>query len=133
MRQCPLKYKECPLKRPWSGKVVLSFEINAAKATNGQKNGSAEETIRALPDLISCIVTTSRSSLCEFIPDCLSNNWSLGTVETKLVAGEEKCSSGRIWYCSGCRGVEKLSGETQKCHLVGFHQVCYRGVLMSYL
>ena len=34
-------------------------------------------------------------------------------------AGEEKCSSGRIWYCSECRGVEKLSGETQKCHRVG--------------
>ena len=44
----------------------------------------------------------------------------MGTGETKLVAGEEKCSSGEIWYCSGCRGVEKLSGETQKCHRVGF-------------
>ena len=41
---------------------------------------------------------------------------------------EEKCSSDRIWCCSGCRGVEKLSGETQKCHRVGFHPVCYRGV-----
>ena len=24
--------------------------------------------------------------------------------------------------------MEKLSGETQKCHRVGFHRVCYRGV-----
>ena len=44
MRQCPLKYKECPLKRPLSGRVVRSFEIQVAKATNGQKNGSAEES-----------------------------------------------------------------------------------------
>ena len=73
----------------------------------------------------------SRLCLCEFTPDCLSNQWSLGTGETKLVAGEEKCSSGRIWYCSGCRGVDKLSGETQKCHRVGFHRVCYRGVFRS--
>ena len=56
-------------------------------------------------------------------------HWSLGSGETKLVAGEEKCSSGQIWYCSGFREVEKLSGETQKCHRVGFHWVCYRGVL----
>ena len=122
MRQCPLKYKECLLKRPLSGKVVRSFEIQVAKATNGQKNSSVEETIRALPDLTSWIVTTSRSSLCKFTPDCLSNQWSLGTGETKLVAGEEKCSSGLILYCSGCRGVEKLFGETQKCHRVGFHR-----------
>ena len=86
MRQCPLKYKECPLRCPLSGKVLCSFEIQAAKATNGQKNGSVAETIRALPDLTSCIVTKSRSSLCEFIPNCLSNNWSLGTGEAKLVA-----------------------------------------------
>ena len=44
MRQCPLKYKECPLKRPLSGRVVRSFEIQVAKTTNGQKNGSAEES-----------------------------------------------------------------------------------------
>ena len=25
-------------------------------------------------------------------------------------------------------GVEKLFGETQKCHRVGFHRVCYKGV-----
>ena len=43
MRQCPLKYKECPLKRPLFGRVVRSLEIQAAKATNGQKNGSVEE------------------------------------------------------------------------------------------
>ena len=65
------------------------------------------------PDLTSRILTIPMLSLCEFTPDCLSNQWSLGTGETKLVAGEEKCSSGRIWYCSGPRGVEKLSGETQ--------------------
>ena len=44
MRQCPLKYKECPLKRPLSGKVVRSFEIQVAKGTNGQKSGSGEES-----------------------------------------------------------------------------------------
>ena len=27
-----------------SGRVVCSFEIQVAKATNGQKNGSAEES-----------------------------------------------------------------------------------------
>ena len=32
--------------------------------------------------------------MCEFTPNCLSIQWSLGTVETKLVAGEEKCSFG---------------------------------------
>ena len=47
MRQCPLKYKECPLKRPLSGRVVRSFEIQVAKTTNGQKNGSAEESTQA--------------------------------------------------------------------------------------
>ena len=44
MRQCPLKHKECPLKRPLVGRVVCSLEIQVAKATNGQKNGSAEES-----------------------------------------------------------------------------------------
>ena len=71
-----------------------------------------------------------RLSLCKFTPDCLSNQLLLGTGETKLVAGEEKCSSGQVWYCSGYRGEEMFSGETQKCHLVGFHWVRYRG--MSY-
>ena len=46
MGHCPLKYKECPLKRPLSGRVVRSFEIQVAKTTNGQKNGSAEESRR---------------------------------------------------------------------------------------
>ena len=46
MRQCPLKYKECPLKRPLSGRVFRSFQIQVAKATNGQKNGSAEESMQ---------------------------------------------------------------------------------------
>ena len=50
---CPLKYKECFPKRPLSGKVVRSFEIQVEKATNGQKNSSAEETVSALPDLTS--------------------------------------------------------------------------------
>ena len=45
MRQCPLKYKGCPLKRPLSGRAIRSFEIRAAKATNRQKNGSAEDSI----------------------------------------------------------------------------------------
>ena len=44
MRQCPLKHKECPLKRPLVGRVVRSFGIQVAKATNGQTNGSAEES-----------------------------------------------------------------------------------------
>ena len=44
MRQCPLKYTECPLKRPLSGRIFRSFEIQVAKATNGQKNGFAEES-----------------------------------------------------------------------------------------
>ena len=39
-----MEYKECPLKRPLSGRVVRSFEIQEAKATNGRKNGSAEES-----------------------------------------------------------------------------------------
>ena len=37
MRQCPLKYKECPLKRPLSGRVVRSIEIQVAKATNEKR------------------------------------------------------------------------------------------------
>ena len=44
MRQCPLKHKECPLKRQFVGRVVRSLEIQVAKATNRQKNGSAEES-----------------------------------------------------------------------------------------
>ena len=44
MRQCPLKYKECPLKHPLSGRVVHLFEIQVPEATNGQKNGPAEES-----------------------------------------------------------------------------------------
>ena len=114
-----MSYRECPRKRPLSGRVVRSFEIQVAK----------EESMLASPDLTSWILTISRLYLCEFTPDCLSNQWSLGTGETKLVAGKAKCSSGWIWYCSGCRGVEKLSEETQKCHRVGFHRVYYRGVL----
>ena len=46
MRQCPLKYKECPLKRALSGRVVRSFEIQVAKATNEQKNDSVEESTK---------------------------------------------------------------------------------------
>ena len=46
MTQCPLKYKECPPKRPLSGRVVRSFETEVAKATDGQKNGSAEESMQ---------------------------------------------------------------------------------------
>ena len=34
MRQCPLKHKECPLKRQLVGRVVRSLEIQVAKATN---------------------------------------------------------------------------------------------------
>ena len=68
-------------------------------------------------------------SRCEFTPNCLPKQLSLDTEETSLVAGEVKCSPGRIWSISGCRGVEKLLGETQKCHReglhrVGFHRVC---------
>ena len=59
----------------------------------------------------------------------------------KVVRGDTKMSSGRvspsgrIWYCSGCLGLGKFFGETQKCHRVGFHRVCYRGVFCfnSYL
>ena len=40
MRQCHLKYKECPLKC----QLVDSLEIQVAKATNRQKNGSAKES-----------------------------------------------------------------------------------------
>ena len=39
MRQCPLKYKECPLKRSLSGRVVHSFEIQVAKAKEGLCGG----------------------------------------------------------------------------------------------
>ena len=45
MRQCPLKHKECPLKRQLVGRVVRSLEIQVAKATNREKNGSVEESI----------------------------------------------------------------------------------------
>ena len=45
MRPCPLKHKECPLKRQLVGRVVRSLEIQVAKATSRQKNGSAEESI----------------------------------------------------------------------------------------
>ena len=44
MRQCPLKHKECRLKRQLVGRVVRSLEIQVTKATNRQKNGSAEES-----------------------------------------------------------------------------------------
>ena len=46
MRQFPLKHKECPLKRQLIGRVVRSLDIQVAKATNRQKNGSAEESIQ---------------------------------------------------------------------------------------
>ena len=49
MRKCPLKYKECPLKRPLCDRIVHSFEIQVAKATNKQKNDSAEESNDAMP------------------------------------------------------------------------------------
>ena len=75
-----------------------NYHFEVAKATNRQKNGSAMESMLAPPDLTSWSLTISRLSLCEFTPDCLSNQWSLGTGEAKLVAGEEKCLSGRIWY-----------------------------------
>ena len=39
-----LKHKECPLKRQLVGRVVRSLEIQVAKATNRQKNGSVEES-----------------------------------------------------------------------------------------
>ena len=42
MRQCPLKHKECPLKRQLVGRVICSLEIQVAKATNRQKNDSVE-------------------------------------------------------------------------------------------
>ena len=51
MRQCSLKHKECPLKRQLVGRVIHSLEIQVAKATNRQKNGSAEES--SSPLLIS--------------------------------------------------------------------------------
>ena len=46
MRQCPLKHKECPLKYQLVGRVVRSLEIQVAKATNRQKNGSVEESTK---------------------------------------------------------------------------------------
>ena len=48
MRQCPLKHKEYPLKRQLVSTVVLSLEIQVEKATNRQKNGSAEESTSLL-------------------------------------------------------------------------------------
>ena len=46
LRQCPLKHKGCLLKRPSSGRVVPSFQIQLPKATdaNEQKNDSVEES-----------------------------------------------------------------------------------------
>ena len=110
--------------------IIISLRRDSGSncITNGQKKGSAEENMGAPPDLTSWIPTISRLSLCEFTPDCLSNQWWLGTGETKLVAGEEKCLSGLIWYCSGCQGLKKLSEETQKFCRVGFHRVLQRGV-----
>ena len=61
MRQCPLKYKECPLKRPLSDRVVRSLEIQVAKATNRQKNGFAVE-----------IITTQRTYLHKYHVDLQS-------------------------------------------------------------
>ena len=49
MKQCPLKHKECPLKRQVVDRVVHSPEIQVAKATNRQKNSSAEESIPGEP------------------------------------------------------------------------------------
>ena len=43
-KECPLKHKECPVKRQLVNRVVRSLEIQVAKATNRQKNGSAEES-----------------------------------------------------------------------------------------
>ena len=54
------------------------------------------------------------------------------TGETNLVAAEVECSPGRIWFISGCRGVEMLLGETQKYHRAGFYRVCLqRGVILE--
>ena len=44
MSQCPLKHKEYHLKRQLVGRVVRSLEIQVAKTTNRQKNGSAKES-----------------------------------------------------------------------------------------
>ena len=118
-----------------SSETPLIWQSRSLVRDSGSKgNKWTEELLRrgeyARPTrLTSWILTISRLRLCKFTPDCLSNQWSLGTGETNLVAGEEKCSSGQLWYCSGYRGGEKLSGETQKCHRVGFHRVCCRGVL----
>ena len=73
MRQCPLKYKECPLKRPLSGRVVCSFEIQVAKAINGQKNGSAEESTlecRYLCDILHRMLVIHAVLLAEIFLGC---------------------------------------------------------------
>ena len=51
MRQCPLKHKECPLKRQVVGRIVRLSEVKVAKATNRQKNSSAEESKGSLRSL----------------------------------------------------------------------------------
>ena len=79
------------------------------------------------------MIVSLGGSRCEFTPNCLPKQLSPGTGEASLVAGEVKCSPGRIWSISGYWGVEKLLGETQKCDRVGFHRVCYRGVSFATL
>ena len=44
-----------------SGRVVRSFEIQVAKATNGQKNGSAEESIQIIIHLIAIVLNRLES------------------------------------------------------------------------
>ena len=61
------------------------------------------------------------------------NQWSLGTGETNLVAGEKECSSSRIWCRSGYWGSGKVEWGDTKGHWLGFHWVCFRGVFVLIL
>ena len=70
--------------------------------------------------MLNSMIPRPGVSRCEFTPNCLPKQLSPGTGETNLVAGEVKCSPGRIWSISGYRRVEKLLGDTQKCDRVGF-------------
>ena len=57
-----MKYKECPLKRLLlSGRVVRSFEIQVANATNVQKNGSAEENSSSDSQLRQTLMVHTRT------------------------------------------------------------------------
>ena len=121
VRQCPLKYKECHLKCSLSGRVVRSFEIQVAKAANGQKSCWMEESSVCAPHLIDklnvndfqvkSVQIYSRLSLKPMVIGHRGNQISCRERETfvgsnlvlqwvpgrgKVVRGDTKMSPGRV-------------------------------------